>query len=755
MPSEAGLTLQTPLRQLWGVGPERETQLARLGLHTLGDLLLHRPRRYEDRRHLLAIRDLKPGEPAATRGRVVAQGLKTFRNSPRCLFELIIDDGTGRLHCHWWNLPFMEKYFAAGDDVMVFGRLASLKPRTMDHPETEVVEEGDEASIHMDRVVPVYPLTDGLPQRWLRSLVWRAVGLCERLIVEPWPELASEFHPPGPALHDPPSGLGRDGFHSVPGILGQDGDAVERVPTGFKVATRLSGNVATSHEPSESPGRARPLVTPKLGGGEPRAPDHSDRQDACPAGLLGLPGRLQAIRWLHFPDEREQAQAARQRLALDEFIELQLGIQSRRRRFEASARALPCAGDNRFIKPFLARLGFTLTSAQTAVLREMRKDLGGPHPMRRLLQGDVGSGKTVVAACAALMALESGFNVVLMAPTEILADQHFRTFTRWFEPLRLRVELQTGSAKTVEVGQSPPGPPPSATLMVGSHALLEPAFALPRLGLVIIDEQHKFGVAQRETLLRKGRYPHLLVMTATPIPRTLGLTLYGDLDLSVIREMPPGRGRIRTFVRGPDQLGKVHEFIREKIAAGRQAYVVCPRIEDSDLKTGMKAVKAEFARLQSEYAPHAVGLLHGRLPAWEKEEIMAAFRSNRLQILLATSVVEVGVDVANATLMIIENAENFGLAQLHQLRGRIGRGAHESYCILVIRRETPEARERLRALEETTDGFRIAEADLRLRGPGEFLGRDQSGLPPFRFADLIEDSALVEQARVLAARLLS
>jgi ATP-dependent DNA helicase RecG len=423
------------------------------------------------------------------------------------------------------------------------------------------------------------------------------------------------------------------------------------------------------------------------------------------------------------------------------------------------------------------------------VLREIRADLGGAHPMRRLLQGDVGSGKTAVAACTALMALESGFNVALMAPTEILAEQHFTNFSRWFEPLGIRVVLQTGSRKGGEDGRwssdksravmedGKPARPailhPPSSIFVGTHALLTSGFELPNLGLVIIDEQHKFGVAQREQLVRKGRYPHLLVMTATPIPRTLGLTLYGDLDVSVIDELPGGRGRIKTFIRNADKLPKVWEFIREKLAAGRQAYVVYPRVEESGEK-GLKAVTKEFENLKALLAPFRVGLLHGRLKGREKEEVMAAFRANTVNVLLATSLIEVGIDVPNATVMLVENAEQFGLAQLHQLRGRIGRppsprsfgatgppppgrsstagGAHESYCILISDAKTAGAGERLKVLEETNDGFRIAEADLKLRGPGELLGREQSGLPKFRFGDLADDLDLIWQARELVAK---
>jgi ATP-dependent DNA helicase RecG len=347
------------------------------------------------------------------------------------------------------------------------------------------------------------------------------------------------------------------------------------------------------------------------------------------------------------------------------------------------------------------------------------------------------------------MALESGFNVALMAPTEILAEQHFRNFEKWFRPLGIKVELQTGSRKT---SNREPAFTQHATrdtqnsLFIGTHALLTSGFDLPRLGLVIIDEQHKFGVAQREQLVRKGHYPHLLVMTATPIPRTLGLTLYGELDISAIDELPPGRGRVKTLVRPADKLPKVWSFVREKLAAGRQAYVVYPRVEDTG-DSAIKAVTKEFANLTKLLAPHRVGLLHGRLSGREKEEVMSAFRAGRTHALLATSLIEVGVDVPNATVMLIENAEMFGLAQLHQLRGRIGRGAHESFCILISDANDPTTRARLKVLEETTDGFKIAEADLKLRGPGELLGREQSGMPDFRFGDLVEDLDLIRQAR--------
>ncbi|MGH7952071.1 MAG: ATP-dependent DNA helicase RecG, partial [Limisphaerales bacterium] len=338
------------------------------------------------------------------------------------------------------------------------------------------------------------------------------------------------------------------------------------------------------------------------------------------------------------------------------------------------------------------------------------------------------------------------FNAALMAPTEILAEQHFQNFQKWFEPLGIKMELQTGSHKSVQSSKSK-----VESLFIGTHALIESGFVIENLGLVIIDEQHKFGVAQREQLLRKGNYPHLLVMTATPIPRTLGLTLYGDLDVSVIDEIPTGRGELKTFLRAPDKLPKVFEFIREKISGGRQAFVVYPRVEESGANE-LKAVTIEFENLQKIFAPFRVGLLHGRIKSSQKDNVMADFRANKIQVLLATSLIEVGVDVPNATIMLIENAEQFGLAQLHQLRGRIGRGAHESFCILISDAKNAAARRRLKILEETGDGFKIAEADLKLRGPGELLGREQSGLPNFRFGNLVEDLDLIRQAREIVSQ---
>jgi ATP-dependent DNA helicase RecG len=704
--------LESPVSAVAGVGSARARLLAKRGILTVGDLLLDAPRRHEDRRQFSKIRDLQEGQKTTVSGKVIAMGNKTFARTGRSVFEVILDDGSAHLHCRWWNLPQMERFFDVGDELVVHGKVRSLRPKAMDHPETEtlssVTREADpetvvtgaagaagtadlaeEPSLHVGRWVPLYSLTDGLTQRARRWIAWNALKAFGERIPEADPDLLAE-------------------------------------------ASR-SGWTASA-----------------------------DGQQEIPLLAQEWPSRAQAIRDLHFPENDSDAERARQRLALDEFIALQSEIQRRRLNLEAKATALPCQGDNLLMRPFLARLGFRPTQAQNRVLREIREDMGGLVPMRRLLQGDVGSGKTLVAAAAALMALESGYSAVVMAPTEILAQQLHANFRRWLEPLQIPVHLWTASVKSrsepgLNLGLSDVG------LTVGTHALIESGFLPERLGLVIIDEQHRFGVAQRERLLRKGRYPHLLVMTATPIPRTLGLTLYGDLDISVLDEKPPGRGKIRTHLRTPDALPKVWAFLRREIEHGHQAYIVYPRILDNG-EEDAKSVETEYPRICKALEPHVVGKLHGRMPPEEKERVLSEFRAGRIQALVATSVIEVGIDVPQATLMLIENAQQFGLAQLHQLRGRIGRGAAESHCILMSGKASASSTAsagpsaavppdpRLKAFSETDDGFELAELDFKLRGVGELTGLAQSGSDHLRFGSLIEDRPLVEFARQLVRR---
>ena len=458
--------------------------------------------------------------------------------------------------------------------------------------------------------------------------------------------------------------------------------------------------------------------------------------------------RLEALRTVHFPEELEQTLEARRYFALEEFFVLQLNVLWRRQlhlqhpgRVQGSKTGLLTA--------FYESLPFDLTNAQKRSVHEIAADMRDEHPMNRLLQGDVGSGKTFVAMCAMLLAVESGSQAALMAPTQILAEQHYLTFRKWLAPLALRIALVTGAKKEADHLEIEGEP----QIVIGTHALLYDNLAFTDLGLVVIDEQHKFGVAQRGRLIQQGIMPDVLVMTATPIPRTLTLTIYGDLDVSVLDELPAGRGKIVTGMRVKPKVTDVTRFLKEQLAEGRQIYLVYPLVDESGAVKAQSAA-GEFEKWQKRLGGYEVGLLHGQMKPEEKDGVMTRFRENELQALVATTVVEVGVDVPNASVMVIYNAERFGLAQLHQLRGRIGRGEHKSYCILVTDGKSEEALKKLRVLEETGDGFKIAEEDLLLRGPGEVLGTAQSGLTDLRFVDYLADTALVREARRLAEELL-
>jgi ATP-dependent DNA helicase RecG len=471
------------------------------------------------------------------------------------------------------------------------------------------------------------------------------------------------------------------------------------------------------------------------------------------AGDFARMSKARAVRQIHFPESMDEMDGARRYLALEEFFALQLNVLRRRHDWHALQGAPHCGAGELYAR-WRDTLAFSLTKAQDRAIAEIRADLTAPRAMNRMLQGDVGSGKTFVALAAMLFAVESGCQAVLMAPTQILAEQHYLNFRRWLEPLGVRIALRTGSRKEDAAMPLFTGGEDAPQILIGTHALLTADTAVSNLGLVVIDEQHKFGVEQRARLVRQGRAPDVLVMTATPIPRTLTMTVYGDLDVSILDEIPAGRQPIVTAVREEPDAAQVAAFLREQFAAGRQAYLVFPLVEESG-KLDVRAVTVEFEKWKKRLAPHEVALLHGRVPAEEKETVMARVRSGEVRALCATSVIEVGVDVPNATVMIVFDAERFGLAQLHQLRGRVGRGAHKSYCILVASGKNPEAVDRLRTLEKTTDGFAVAEADLMLRGPGDLLGTAQSGLPGLQLGDLVRDARLVRTARRLASEILA
>lgn len=454
--------------------------------------------------------------------------------------------------------------------------------------------------------------------------------------------------------------------------------------------------------------------------------------------------RSEAYREVHFPDAIEQAEAARRRFALEEFFAVQLNVVWRRARIHDHKGRVQ-GTKTALLKRFYESLPFDLTGAQKRSIKEIVADLRSPRPMNRLLQGDVGSGKTFVAMASMLMAIDSGAQAALMAPTQILAEQHYLTFKRWLEPLGVRVLLRT-AAKEESTHLPLDG---EAQVLIGTHALLYDKVAFTDLGLIVIDEQHKFGVAQRSRLIEQGTMPDVLVMTATPIPRTLTMTIYGDLDVSILDERPAGRGKMVTALRTAAKQTEVTKFVKDQLAAGRQAYLVYPLVEESETLKAESATEA-FGKWRKRLSGHEVGMVHGKLSPEEKEDVMRRFRDGEIHALVATTVIEVGVDVPNANLMIIHHAERFGLAQLHQLRGRIGRGGHKSYCVLLTDGKSAEAMEKLAVMEKTADGFVIAEEDLRLRGPGDVLGTLQSGLGDLKFSDFLADTALLREARALA-----
>jgi ATP-dependent DNA helicase RecG len=478
---------------------------------------------------------------------------------------------------------------------------------------------------------------------------------------------------------------------------------------------------------------------------------------------IGL-DRWEALRQLHFPESWETLRAARPRLILEEFFLLQARLFFRKHR-ESKREASSKPEDPALLQEFWEQLPFALTEGQQEVWREIGQDLAASYPMRRLLQGDVGSGKTVVAAAAAVQTIAAGWQAAFMAPTQILAEQHHRTLSAWLTPLGLRVGLFTGARREVVGPADAPGSftleneaaeLPDCDLLVGTHALLFEKAPVRKLGLVIIDEQHKFGVMQRQRLIERGTAPDVLVMSATPIPRTLTETVHGDLEVSLLRGRPAQRGRVLTAVRRRDRLPAIIEFLHRELAAGRQLFIVYPLIEESE-KLGAKAATVEVENWKKHLAPARVEVLHGRIPPEEKERLMLRFAAQEFGVLVSTTVIEVGVDIPNATVMLIEDAERFGLAQLHQLRGRIGRGPYKSWCILLAGESAGEddspGWSKLGVLEKTLDGFEIAEADWALRGPGDMMGTAQSGLPPLRLGDLRRDAALMAQARETAARL--
>ncbi len=696
------LELTTPVQYVKGIGPKLAEILATKGIATVGDLLHYLPFRYEDRLNPRGIAELRPGEMATVIGEVRNSGLFRTRRMP--IFQLTVGQGRSRLKCLWFNATYLQDKFKPGELIALYGKVEQDKSGELQiiQPQFEMLgeasaEDADDkaaASLEVGRIVPIYESAGQgrVTARWFRRIIRKAL---DDLV----PEIA------------------------------------DTIPTA--VRERLA------------------LISPR-----------------------------EALWKVHWPEAGESLadlQSSRTpahiRLIFEELFFIELGLELKRRQ-QKTETGIAFRTDDRVREAIKKILPFHPTAAQKRVLKEIAEDMQKPYPMRRLLQGDVGSGKTIISFQAAIIAIENGYQVALMAPTEILAQQHYFSARRILENAGYRIVLLRGSLEADRkreirrhIAQG------SAQLIIGTHALLEEKVEFAKPGLVIVDEQHRFGVLQRLKLMKKsgehseGRRasaiaeaessesnlaePDVLVMTATPIPRTLALTLYGDLDISVLDELPPGRTPIVTKRITDDRSPEVWDFVRKQVAKGHQVYVVYPVIaesEENELKAAIKMYRELSGKI---FADLKVGLLHGRLDSDLKDQVMRMFQKGELQILVATTVIEVGVDVPNATVMVIEHAERFGLAQLHQLRGRIGRGAAKSFCILMTGgKVTEEGDRRLDAMVRTNDGFQIAELDLELRGPGEFFGTRQAGMPNFRVANLIRDRQLLELAKREAAAMM-
>ena len=647
--------LTDPVTILKGVGPTKAKQFANLNIFTLGDLICHFPRGYEDRTRLVPIEKLEPDVPACFKAMVMNTPRTSHIRKGLDLTKVQVADHTARLNLTFFNNKYVVEQLQYGQEYIFYGAVSGdFIGYNMTNP---VFERLDAPAVTTRRVLPIYPLTAGLSNTAVLKAVQQALALC-----------------------DPPEEIIPEPVRKTHGILPAD----------------------------------------------------------------------RAYRAIHEPQSMAEAELARKRLIFEEFFVFSAGL-SLMRAARAEKKTAPY--ENLEMRPFYAALPFTLTGAQQRAVEDIRKDLSRGAPMNRLVQGDVGSGKTMVAAAAAYLAAGNHKQTALMAPTEILAEQHFASLEKLFAPMGITVALPTGSMtqkqkknvrEQIENG--------TAQVVVGTHALLSDTTKFQDLGLVIADEQHRFGVAQRSRLSSKGEDPHLLVMSATPIPRTLALLMYGDLAVSILDELPPGREAVDTFQVNESYRPRINAFIRKQVAEGHQCFVVCPAVEENE-ELGLKAATVWAETLQQTVFPDLrIALLHGQMKGGEKEEAMASFARGEADVMVATTVIEVGVDVPNATLMVIEDADRFGLSQLHQLRGRVGRGKAKSFCILTSRNRNPETLQRLKALCKTTDGFKIAEEDLKLRGPGDFFGSRQSGLPTFRVADLSFDLQTLKDAQAASAQ---
>lgn len=647
------------IQYLKGVGPKRASILRKMGIMTLGDLLFHLPRAYEDRTKTIKIQDGVIGEKQTFVLEVTGSPTVSRPRRGLSILQVPVRDSTGEAVMVWFNQDYLKKTFCPGQVYIVYGKLSSNRYQIqIQNPDFKLWSPD-----HVGSVTPVYPLTDGISNNEMKKIVAQAL---------------SEIN----------------------------NDIKSVVPTTYSLKRKL-------------------------------------------------PSKLDSLIGVHFPKDLSHAEISRKALAYEELLLLQIGLLWFKNKSGAELEGIKFK-DVRELKKFISDLPYKLTAAQIRVLQEIISDMTSNKRMNRLVQGDVGSGKTVVSAAAMVLAVLNGYQATMMAPTEILADQHFETLKDLLKTMPIRIGLLKGSmslkSRESILNEISNG---KLDIVIGTHALIQDSVKFKRLGLAITDEQHRFGVKQRIDLSGKGDLPDMLIMTATPIPRTLALILYGDLDISIIDELPPGRKQIETYAVGSDMEDRVFSFIKKQIIEGRQAYVVCPLIEEQE-KLDLLSAEKTYERLTTDIFPDfSIGLIHGRMSQAEKDASMRSFKTGEMNILVSTTVIEVGVNVPNASIMLILNAERFGLAQLHQLRGRIGRGEYKSYCILINDSSNPTARERMRILQSTSDGFKISEKDLELRGPGEFFGTKQHGLPQLKAANLFKDMDVLKTAQEDAIQIIS
>lgn len=661
MNENSAILLKKPVQYLKGVGQTKAALFQRLGIFSVGDVITHYPRDYEDRSKLKKIAELQDGEQCSFEGVIASKVVESRPRRGLLLSRVSISDGTGLINALWFNQSYLKNNFKVGDKYIFYGTITRKRTFEVLNPVYERANEND--PVNTCRIVPVYPATGRLTQNAIRTVIRSAL----------------EFA----------------------------GGAIEEVLPQWILDT------------------------------------------------YRLEGTKYAINNIHYPESDGAFLKARERLVFEELLLLQLGLLSLKSTADTAVTGIRFGAGSE-VRKFIAKLPFKLTNAQIRVFSEIERDMENDKVMNRLIQGDVGSGKTIVAVLALVKAVKSGYQGTLMAPTGILAEQHYRSIEPLLEPLGIKTALLTGSTpvkaakellESIKEG--------SVDIVIGTHALLEERVVFKRLGLVVTDEQHRFGVRQRAVLSQKGDNADILVMTATPIPRTLALILYGDLDISVIDELPPGRKKVETYAVDASMRERINKFIRKQITVGRQVYIVCPLVEESEAVEAKAASELADQLANKTFSDLRVELIHGKMKSSEKEDVMSRFVAGETDILVSTTVIEVGVNVPNASMMVVENAERFGLAQLHQLRGRVGRGEYQSYCILFNESRSEVARERMKVMEKTSDGFIISEKDLELRGPGDFFGTRQHGIPELKIANLYRDMEILKKAQEAALKLIA